>query len=145
MGMAGPGGMDLCTRRFFATPDHAALMRLPLMRLLDAMPLNPAPLFASGIIGASRAPSPRSGEIIAMPLTMPLALRKFALTMHLATSVGLLGAIAAFLALAVAGLASADAPMIRAAYPAMELTARRVIVPLAVSYTHLTLPTIYSV
>ena len=66
-----------------------------------------------------------------MPLTMPPALRKFALTAHLATSVGLLGAIAAFLALAVAGLASADAPMIRAAYPAMDLTARWVIVPLA--------------
>jgi len=57
--------------------------------------------------------------------------RKFALTMHVAASVGLLGSIAAFLALAVAGLISRDTQMVRAAYPAMALIARFVIVPLA--------------
>lgn len=58
-------------------------------------------------------------------------LRKFALTAHITSSVGLLGAIATFLALAVTGLTSQDAQMVRAAYLAMDLTARFVIVPLA--------------
>jgi hypothetical protein len=57
--------------------------------------------------------------------------RKFALTAHVASSVGLLGSIAAFLALAVAGLISQDTQMVRAAYPAMALIARFVIAPLA--------------
>lgn len=47
------------------------------------------------------------------------------------SSVGLLGAIASFLALAIAGVTSQNAPTVRAAYLAMELTARFVIVPLA--------------
>jgi len=62
---------------------------------------------------------------------MTPSLRKFALTAHIAFSVGWLGAVAAFLALAIAGLTSRDAQMVRAAYAAMELTARFVIVPLA--------------
>ena len=57
--------------------------------------------------------------------------RKFALTAHVAASVGLLGSIAAFLALAVAGLISRDFQMVRAAYPSMALIARFVILPLA--------------
>jgi ABC-type anion transport system duplicated permease subunit len=57
--------------------------------------------------------------------------RKFALTAHVIFSVGLLGSIAAFLALAVAGLASQNTPLVRAAYLAMELIARFVIVPSA--------------
>lgn len=64
-------------------------------------------------------------------MTMTSGPRKFALAAHITSSVGLLGAIAAFLALAVAGLTSQDAQMVRAAYLAMELTARFVIVPLA--------------
>ncbi len=64
-------------------------------------------------------------------MTMTPSLRKFALTAHVTSSVGLLGSIAAFLALAVAGLTSQDAQIVRAAYLAMDLTARFVIVPLA--------------
>jgi hypothetical protein len=67
-------------------------------------------------------------EITAM--TMTIGVRKFALTAHVTSSVGLLGSIAAFLALAVAGLASQATQAARAAYPAMELIARFVIVPL---------------
>jgi hypothetical protein len=63
-------------------------------------------------------------------MTMTSGLRKFALTAHVTSSVGMLGSIAAFLALAVAGLTSQDVQMVRAAYPAMELIARFVIVPL---------------
>ena len=57
--------------------------------------------------------------------------RMFALTTHVTSSVGLLGAIAAFLALAVTGVISQDDQLVRATYLAMELIARFVIVPLA--------------
>ena len=60
-------------------------------------------------------------------------LRKFALTAHVVSSVGWLGAVAAFLALAVAGLTSRDAQVVRAAYLAMDLIARLVIVPAALA------------
>ncbi|MGH6838249.1 MAG: hypothetical protein ACREDT_05535 [Methylocella sp.] len=63
-------------------------------------------------------------------MTMTSGLRKFALTAHVACSVGLVGSITNFLALAIAGLTSENAQMVRAAYLAMELTARFVIVPL---------------
>jgi hypothetical protein len=64
-------------------------------------------------------------------MTMTPGLRKFALTAHVILSVGWLGAVAAFLALAIAGLTSKDAQMVRAAYLAMELTGWFVIVPLS--------------
>lgn len=64
-------------------------------------------------------------------MTMTPNLRKFALTAHLTSSIGLLGSIAAFLALAIAGLNSQDTQTIRAAYLAMDLVARFIIVPLA--------------
>jgi len=50
---------------------------------------------------------------------------------HLTASVGWLGAVAGFLALAVAGLTSHDAQMVRGAYLAMELITWFLIVPLA--------------
>jgi hypothetical protein len=53
------------------------------------------------------------------------------LTVHVASSVGLLGAVAVFLVLAVVGLTSEDAQIVRAAYIAMALTAWVVVVPLA--------------
>jgi hypothetical protein len=64
-------------------------------------------------------------------MTMAPRLRKFALTVHVISSVGLLGAIAGFLALAVAGLTSQNDQTVRAAYLAMDLIARFVIVALA--------------
>ena len=64
---------------------------------------------------------------------MTTRLRKLVLTAHIIVSVGWFGAVAAFLALTVAGLTSRDAQMVRTAYAAMELTARWVIVPLAVA------------
>jgi hypothetical protein len=66
-------------------------------------------------------------------MTMASPLRKFALTLHITSSVGLLGAVAGFLVLAIAGLTGQDARIVRAAYLAMELIARLVIVPLAVA------------
>ena len=61
------------------------------------------------------------------------ALRNFALTAHVSSSVGWFGAVAAFLGLAVAGLHGADAQRVRAAYIAMELTGWAVIVPFAIA------------
>jgi uncharacterized membrane protein len=62
---------------------------------------------------------------------MPPRLRKFALTAHVVASVGWLGAVACVLALAVAGLASDDLQTVRAVYPAMEVVAWYVLLPLA--------------
>ncbi|MCX5302724.1 hypothetical protein OG304_04560 [Streptomyces sp. NBC_00160] len=56
--------------------------------------------------------------------------RKFALTAHVTASVGWLGAVAVFLALAVAGVTSQDAQRVRAVYIAMEVAGWYVIVPL---------------
>lgn len=60
-------------------------------------------------------------------------LRKLALTAHVTSSVGWLGAVGAFFALAVAGLRSQDPQVVRAAYLAMNLTGWFVIVPLCVA------------
>lgn len=57
--------------------------------------------------------------------------RKLILVAHITFSVGWIGAVAGFLALAIAGLTSHNVETVRAVYPAMELTARFVIVPLA--------------
>ncbi|MGH9967668.1 MAG: hypothetical protein ACREBG_07510, partial [Pyrinomonadaceae bacterium] len=66
-------------------------------------------------------------------MIMTPRLRKFALTTHVVSSVGWLGAVASFLALTLVGLTSKDNQMVRAAYLAMELTAWFVIVPLAIA------------
>ncbi len=58
-------------------------------------------------------------------------LRKFVLTAHVTFAVGWLGAVAAFLALAIAGLTSQDAQMVRAAYLAMNWIGWYVLVPLS--------------
>jgi hypothetical protein len=62
---------------------------------------------------------------------MTPGLRKLVLTLHITFSIGWIGAVAGFLALAITGVTSQDAQMVRAAYPAMKLIARFVIVPLA--------------
>ena len=64
-------------------------------------------------------------------MTMSPRLRKFALTTHITTTVGWLGAVVVFLALAVVGLTGQDAQTVRGAYLVMEPTAWFVLVPLA--------------
>lgn len=66
-------------------------------------------------------------------MTMNPRLRKFALTAHVTSSVGWLGAVAVFLALALVGLTSQDVQTVRGAYLAMELTGRLVLVPLSLA------------
>lgn len=58
-------------------------------------------------------------------------LRKFALTTHITTTVGWLGAVMASLAMAAVGLTSPHAQTVRGVYVVMEPTARYVLVPLA--------------
>lgn len=63
---------------------------------------------------------------------MTPAIRKVALTVHIATSVGWLGSIAAYLALNVPALTSSDAATVRGAYLMMESVIWSAILPLAV-------------
>jgi hypothetical protein len=63
-------------------------------------------------------------------MIMSPGLRKFALTMHVITSVGWFGAVAAFLALSIVGMTSQDAQLVRAAYLATDVTTWFVILPL---------------
>lgn len=66
-------------------------------------------------------------------MLMPPRLRKLALTAHITVSVGWLGAVAAFLALALVGLNGQDNPKARAAYLAMGLITAQIIVPLCIA------------
>jgi hypothetical protein len=64
---------------------------------------------------------------------MKPSLRKLALTAHISLSVGWLGSVAAYLALAIVGLTSHDAQIVRAAYLSMEVIGRFVIVPFSLA------------
>ncbi|GEC08601.1 hypothetical protein SSP24_62560 [Streptomyces spinoverrucosus] len=64
-------------------------------------------------------------------MLMPPALRKLALTAHVASSVGWLGSVAVFLVLAVVGLTGQDTQRVRGVYVALETTGWYAIVPLA--------------
>jgi hypothetical protein len=60
-------------------------------------------------------------------------LHKFALTAHITFAVGWLGAVVAYLTLAIAGLTGHDVSMVRAAYLSMELIGWFVIVPFSLA------------
>ena len=64
-------------------------------------------------------------------MTLTPRLRKFVLTAHITFAVGWLGAVAAFLPLAIVGLTSQDVQLVRSVYLSMALIARFVIVPLS--------------
>ena len=64
-------------------------------------------------------------------MIMSPASRKFMLTMHIAVSVGWLGAVAVFLVLAFAAVTSVDIQTVRAAYLSMDVMARFALVPLS--------------
>jgi hypothetical protein len=66
-------------------------------------------------------------------MIMAPGLRKFVLTAHVTSSVGWLGAVVAYLALAVAALTTQDTQTVRAAWIGMELTGWFVIVPFALA------------
>ena len=66
-----------------------------------------------------------------MMMMMTAGVRRLTLTAHVTSSIGWFGAVAAFLALAIAGMTSDAPPLVRAAYLAMQLMTWSVIVPLA--------------
>ena len=63
---------------------------------------------------------------------MPPAIRKLALTVHLTSSIGWIGAVIAYLVLGVAAVTRSDVQTVRAAWTAMDVTGWWVIVPLAI-------------
>jgi hypothetical protein len=65
--------------------------------------------------------------------TLAPGLRKLLLTTHVTCSVGWLGAVGSFLALALVGLTSHDEPRARAVYVAMDVVAWFAIVPLSLA------------
>ena len=66
-------------------------------------------------------------------MIMTVSVRKLALTTHVTVSVGWVGAVAGFLALAIAGVASQDGQLVRSAYLAMHLITWFVIVPFSLA------------
>src|SRR5829696_9370988 len=66
-------------------------------------------------------------------MALTIRLRKLALTAHVVSSVGWLGAVTAFLALSIAGLTSKDPQTVRGAYLVMELTGWVVLIPLSLA------------
>ncbi|MFC0111645.1 membrane protein [Kibdelosporangium aridum] len=64
---------------------------------------------------------------------MPPRLRKFVLTLHVATSVGWLGAVVAYIALDITAVSSGEVHVSRAAYLMMNVTVWYAIVPLALA------------
>ncbi len=66
-------------------------------------------------------------------MTMRPGLRRFALTAHVTSSVGWLGAVAGSMAIAVAAVTSRDPQVVRSAYLILELTGWYVLVPLALA------------
>ena len=59
--------------------------------------------------------------------------RKVLLVTHISTSVGLMGAVAGFLLLAIIGLISPDPQLVHSVYPAMDLITRLLILPLVIA------------
>ena len=64
---------------------------------------------------------------------MKASVRKLTLTAHVSSSVGWLGAVLAFLVLALAGLTSRNADLVRGVYLAMNLLGQFVIIPLSLA------------
>ena len=88
----------------------------------------PAPSDGS-IAGAASGRRSRS----AITVRLSPGARKLALTTHVVASVGWLGAVAATLVLAVAGVASSDVQTVRAVYPALEVVGWYALVPLSIA------------
>jgi hypothetical protein len=66
-------------------------------------------------------------------MVMTPRLRKFAITVHVLVSVGWLGAVVAYLALAIVGLTSQDPSVARACYRSMALIGPFVIIPFSLA------------
>jgi hypothetical protein len=78
-------------------------------------------------------PTLTTSTVVGNRMNMPPTIRKLALTAHVTSSLGWLGAVAAFLVLSIAGLKSRDSETVRSAYLAMDVIGRYVIVPLSLA------------
>jgi hypothetical protein len=70
-------------------------------------------------------------QTVGTTMAMRASFRRLALTVHVSVSVGWIGAVAGFVALAVIGLTSQDPATVRGVYLVMEPAAWYVLVPLA--------------
>jgi hypothetical protein len=68
-----------------------------------------------------------------MSLAMSPGVRKVALSVHIISSVGWIGAVVTYLALGISSLVSPDTQTVRAAWTAMDVTGWWAIVPLAIA------------
>lgn len=66
-------------------------------------------------------------------MIMPPGIRKFALTVHVTSSVGWIGAVVVFITLVAAAMSSQDMQTLRVAWIAMGWTGGTVIVPMAIA------------
>lgn len=66
-------------------------------------------------------------------MLMPPRVRKVALILHVGSSVGWVGAVIAFLALAIAAVTNTDENLIRALYVSMDVLGTSVLVPLSIA------------
>src|SRR5262249_51399049 len=86
---------------------------------------------------ASRACGPGIAELASRSrrhaMTLPPSARKALLTTHVMSSVGWFGAVACFLILAIVGVQSASAEMVRGSYLAMQVLTWTLIVPLCLA------------
>lgn len=73
------------------------------------------------------------GVLVSRRVTLTPHLRKFVLTAHIVSTLGWVGAVVAYLALAVAALTSTDTQTLHTAWIAMDLIGWSVIVPLAIA------------
>src|SRR5262245_43992211 len=87
----------------------------------------------SGEMDGRHLPARADGLEGFVAMTMTPGLRKFALTAHITLSVGWLGGVVTYLAVAIACLVSQDAQVIHSGYATMELTGWFVIVPLSLA------------
>src|SRR5436309_1947193 len=98
----------------------------------NSPPTEPRPVDGASKKSPGCRPAPplrRHGRLRSPLMVMSPRLRKLALMAHVTSSVGWLGAVASFLVLAVAGLSSGNAQIVRGAYVVMSVIAWWIIVP----------------
>jgi hypothetical protein len=103
--------------------------------VLGALFLTVLALNWSWLADRRMVPALRGFSQVRMPSWQPMALRqrKMVLTAHVASSVGWLGAVLAYLALDITAVTGRNVPIVRAAYVAMDLVIWYAIVPLAIA------------
>jgi transposase len=108
--------------------ERTGLSKSTVGRIWKAFDLKPHRAEGFGDVAERRPARPRHAR-----MTMPPRVRKAMLAVHVASSVGWLGAIAAYIALNVPVVTGADEQLVRAAHLMMKPVAWYAVVPLAVA------------